>query len=66
MAEKEKETVQTTKEEFDNWTSYDDWLIQNYDKYAIFNLENKDGKVFIEYCAKDDFAALKEQLSNNK
>ena len=62
----EKEAVKTMKETFDNWTSYDDWLIQNYDKYAIFNLEDKDGKIFIEYCDKNDFTALKEQLDNKE
>ena len=37
---------------FDNWTTYDDWLIQNYDKYAVTNLNEQDGKIVAEYMEK--------------
>ena len=34
---------------------YDDWLIQNYDKYAVIKLNEIDGKVVAEYCTKEDY-----------
>lgn len=37
---------------FENWTEYDNWLIKNYSEFSIYKLEEKDGKIFIEYCDK--------------
>lgn len=39
-------------EVFENWTAYDDWLIENYNSYDIYSVEESDGKVHIEYCEK--------------
>ena len=39
-------------EVFENWTAYDDWLIENYNSYYIYSVEESDGKVYIEYCEK--------------
>ena len=39
-------------EVFENWTAYDDWLIENYNSYDIYSVEESDGKVCIEYCEK--------------
>lgn len=49
-------------ETFDSWTAYDDWLIQNYDKYAITSLNEKDGKIVAEFMDKSDW----EQSQKNK
>ena len=46
---------------FENWTDYDNWLIQNYDQYSVYKIEETDGKVHITYCAKADFAAIRDQ-----
>lgn len=40
---------------FENWTAYDDWLIQNYDAYSIYKVEEKDGKIFVEYMEKAEW-----------
>lgn len=42
---------------FDNWTDYDNWLIQNYDKYAVTNLNEENGKVTAEYMDKSEWEA---------
>ncbi|WP_296827154.1 hypothetical protein [Treponema sp.] len=46
---------------FDNWTAYDEWLIANYQDYAIYKVNEVSGKIEIEYCAKDDFEKIKDE-----
>jgi hypothetical protein len=46
---------------FDSWTDYDNWLIENYDQFSIYKVEEKDGKVNIEYCAKADFPSIRDK-----
>lgn len=43
---------------FDDWTSYDDWLIENYPKYNIYKVNEVDGKIEIEYCDKGDLQKI--------
>lgn len=42
-------------ETFNSWTDYDNWLIQNYDKYAITSLNENQGKVIAEYQEKSEW-----------
>ena len=42
-------------ETFNNWTEYDAWLIQNYEQYAMTNLNEIDGKVVVEYVTKEEW-----------
>ena len=35
--------------EFENWTMYDDWLVENYDKYAVTDVAEKGGKIAVVY-----------------
>ena len=42
-------------ESFDTWTAYDNWLIQNYEKYAMTSLNEINGKVVVEYMPKADW-----------
>ncbi|MBQ3671626.1 MAG: hypothetical protein II921_09170 [Treponema sp.] len=51
--------------EFENWTVYDDWLIENYDKYAVTDVVEKNGKITIEYMDKADWL-LKNAKSDKK
>ena len=37
---------------FDDWTSYDEWLIQNYNDYGITSVEEENGKINIKYMEK--------------
>lgn len=46
---------------FDTWTDYDTWLVQNYDNNSIYKVEEVDGKINIEYCAKADFQAIRDK-----
>ena len=46
---------------FDNWTDYDNWLVQNYDNLSIYKVEESDGKINIVYCDKADFSAIKDK-----
>ena len=46
---------------FDSWTDYDTWLVQNYENNSIYKVEEADGKVTIEYCAKPDFPAIRDK-----
>lgn len=42
-------------ESFNTWTEYDNWLTQNYDKYAMIKLDEIDGKVVVEYIDKAEW-----------
>ena len=35
--------------EFSNWTEYDDWLMQNYDDFAVTSVEENNGKIEIKF-----------------
>lgn len=54
--------IETFSEQFEDWTKYDEWLVQNYEAYSIFELNEVDGKIIAKYCKKSDFAALKTEL----
>lgn len=45
------------KMSFPNWTEYDDWLVKNYSENAIFKVNEIEGHIEIEYCAKSEFQA---------
>ena len=42
-------------ESFNTWTEYDNWLIQNYEKYAMISLDEKDGKVVVDFIEKAEW-----------
>ena len=46
---------------FDNWTDYDNWLVQNYDQFSIYKVDQSEGKINIEYCTKADFPAIRDK-----
>ncbi len=37
---------------FENWTAYDDWLIENYNNFDITKVEEIEKKIKIEYSEK--------------
>ena len=39
-------------QEFSDWTSYDNWLIDNNDKYSVTNLNEVNGRIVAVYFAK--------------
>ena len=44
--------------EFGSWTEYDDWLIENYNEFAVYRIgEAADGKITAEFRDK----AVKEE-----
>ncbi len=55
--------VEITKMEFNSWTEYDNWLIENYQNHGIFSVNEVDGKIKVEMCAKADWPKLKEELA---
>ena len=46
---------------FESWTEYDNWLVQNYDQYAVYKVEEQGDKIQIKYCAKADFPAIRDK-----
>ena len=46
---------------FENWTDYDNWLVQNYDNFSIYKVQEIDGKITIEYCPKSEFPAIRDK-----
>lgn len=36
-------------ETFSDWTSYDAWLVKNYEQYAVYKLDEIDGKIVAEF-----------------
>ena len=47
--------INAKKISFSNWTEYDDWLVKNYSENSIFKVNEIDGKIEAEYCAKSEF-----------
>ena len=53
--------------EFSNWTEYDDWLMQNYDEFAITSVEENNGKIEIKFMKKSEWETVqKEERENAK
>ena len=46
---------------FESWTEYDNWLVQNYDQFSIYKIDESNGQINIKYCAKSDFPAIRDQ-----
>ncbi|MCQ2586802.1 MAG: hypothetical protein MJ174_01710 [Treponema sp.] len=46
---------------FDDWTAYDDWLIENYSLYNIYEVNEVEGKIHIEYCNKGELNSILEK-----
>lgn len=53
---------------FADWTAYDDWLIKNYNEFAVFELnENDDHTVTAQYREKNlDAEKSGEKKKENK
>ena len=51
--------------EFSNWTEYDDWLMQNYDDFAITSVEENNGKIEIKYMKKTDWETVQKKEREN-
>ena len=46
---------------FESWTDYDNWLVQNYDQFAVYKVEEQGSKIQIQYCPKADFPAIRDK-----
>ena len=53
------------EEAFESWTDYDNWLIQNYDKFSVYKVEEQGGKIKVQYCQKADFPAIRDKDYKN-
>ena len=51
--------------EFSNWTEYDDWLMQNYDDFAVTSVEENNGKIEIKYMKKSDWDSVQKKEREN-
>lgn len=51
--------------EFSNWTEYDDWLMQNYDDFALTSVEENNGKIEIKYMKKADWETVQKKEREN-
>lgn len=49
---------------FNSWTEYDNWLIKNYDKYAITSLNENEGKITAEYMGKAEWEAEQKKAED--
>ncbi len=53
--------------EFSNWTEYDDWLMQNYDDFAVTSVEENNSKIEIKFMKKSEWETVqKEERENAK
>lgn len=46
---------------FSSWTEYDNWLIKNYDKYAITSVNENEGKVTAGFIDKAEWEAQQKK-----
>lgn len=51
---------------FNGWTEYDNWLIQNYDKFAITSLNEEQGKITAEYIDKSEWEAERKKAEDEE
>ena len=51
---------------FESWTAYDDWLIENYQNYNIYSVNEIDGKIEIEYCNKGEIGKIIEEFNASR
>lgn len=51
---------------FNGWTEYDNWLIQNYDKFAITSLNEEQGKISAEYMDKSEWEAERKKAEDEE
>ena len=58
--------IEAKKMTFENWTEYDDWLVQNYGENSIYKVNEVNGKIEIEYCDKVDFQAEMKREDEEK
>ena len=47
--------------DFPDWTAYDNWLIQNYAEFSVYDIVESEGNIHIKYCLKGDFVKIKEE-----
>ena len=53
-------------QQFENWTDYDTWLIQNYNDFAIVSENEADGKINIDYMPKAEWDEQQKKESFSK
>lgn len=58
--------IDAKKLTFNNWTEYDDWLVQNYADNAIYSVNEVNGKIEIEYCSKAEFMEETKRKTEEK
>lgn len=58
--------INAKKMSFANWTEYDDWLVKNYSENSIFNVNEINGKIEVEYCEKSEFQAEMKREEEEK
>ncbi len=46
---------------FSSWTEYDNWLVKNYEQYAIVSVNEEDGKVNAEYVEKAEWEKMQKE-----
>ena len=46
---------------FSSWTEYDNWLVKNYEQYAIVSVNEEDGKVNAEYVEKAGWEKMQKE-----
>ena len=52
----------TQEKDFEDWTGYDEWLIQNYDNYGITSVEETDGKIHVKFMEKTELMEEAKRL----
>ncbi len=46
---------------FANWTEYDNWLVKNYEQYALTSVIEENGAVVAEFMEKTEWEALQRK-----
>lgn len=52
----------TETKDFDSWTSYDEWLIKNYDVYSVTDIEENSGKLKVQFMPKEEWLEEAKRL----
>lgn len=46
---------------FSNWTEYDNWLVKNYEQYALTSVNEENGAVTAEFIEKAEWEAIQRK-----
>ena len=58
--------MSSSTQTFNNWTEYDSWLVNNYNNYSIYKIDEENGKITATFCPKDELKDIIDSEQKEK